>query len=336
MSEDQLNDQPKKLTEMLHGKTLTPPIPTREELHNHVEKLAKILRERGCEELSRLIDQHIRSDPPTIPGTPLKKAPRQCSSSPGSPEYTVKMIIGWNFHQVYGYDLTILRNARSPDQTLQLKCSVHGSFTVTVNDHIKEGKGCPLCRTRSGHERKFMEFMIKNDRKFDREVHFPKIGTIVKDGREVVISGRFDFKYWINGTIPVLCEIDGFQHFGETNFPTGLSLKERQERDIIKTKYAMQNGYRVVRIDGKEINNIAFHYKKSTELFLSTPDEKLYLAGHHDESYNYILEGLSQESPRKKTEETCKKSNVHAGRVSARVWCQDAIAPFLHCILGKE
>ncbi len=152
----------------------------------------------------------------------------------------------------YDYSKTEYKNARTK---IKIICPIHGMFEQRPNSHLN-GCGCSVCKISHG-ESKILQFLIKNKIDYITEKSFlgcknPKTGGLLK----------YDFY------IPsknLLIEFDGAQHFRQTwlkNFITcDADLKSIQYRDKIKTKFAKNNGIKLLRIPYTKI--------KSTEKILT-------------------------------------------------------------------
>ncbi len=88
---------------------------------------------------------------------------------------------------------------------------------------------------------------------------------------------RYDFSFNHN-EIQYILEYDGIQHFQFTEYfqATEEVFKEKQTRDVDKTKLAIKHNCKVIRIDYTQINNIEEHIKNGIDdksnLYLSSPD----------------------------------------------------------------
>lgn len=90
---------------------------------------------------------------------------------------------------------------------------------------------CPLCRNKT--ETLVYEFLSTfTDQKFIREFRFDKLGLL-----------RFDFCF---PKFKLIFEIDGEQHFSQVSNWT--NPEKTRENDILKMKFALSQGYTIVRI----------------------------------------------------------------------------------------
>lgn len=129
------------------------------------------------------------------------------------------------------------------ENKVNIICNKHGVFIQSPHGHLG-GNGCAFCRESRG-ERKVSEILIKNNILFEREVTFSNL----KDKSNLF----YDFylpKY------KLFIEYHGIQHFKSINFFGGSDgLVRRKKHDIIKYKYAVDNGYKIL-----WINNIPIKY----------------------------------------------------------------------------
>lgn len=142
-------------------------------------------------------------------------------------------------------------------------CQHH--WEVAIFNHIYNRTGCPCCRSSKGE----MECSII-------------LGSLgIKYIREYKIkqlpNRKYDF-FFIYGDNHYLLEFDGEQHFNDISFFNKLSLLERQDIDLTKTRMALHAGYYVIRIDYTCINNIESHIEEAlySEAQLYVSDEDLY------------------------------------------------------------
>ncbi len=110
-------------------------------------------------------------------------------------------------------------------------------WRVIPGDLIRRANGCPICASSKGNKL-IAEVLANNGIEFDVEVRFETC--------KHKIALPFDFY------VPkheMLIEYDGAQHFKSIEFWGGeAGLRERQARDFIKTKWALDNGKHLHRI----------------------------------------------------------------------------------------
>lgn len=144
-----------------------------------------------------------------------------------------------------------------------LKCE--RDWPVTIHDHISKRSGCPSCN------------MSKGELECKRVLTLLGIDFIPQAPIITLPRKRYDFGFGHNNA-GYLLEFDGQQHFMPMyNYDTKQSFEERQERDILKTRCARDEGYRVIRIDYTAIDNIEYHIKKALEsgvdIYYSDPEK---------------------------------------------------------------
>jgi very-short-patch-repair endonuclease len=89
----------------------------------------------------------------------------------------------------------------------------------------------------------------------------------------------YDFYFEYNGQ-KFLVELDGEQHFNCTSFYHDVFI-HKQHMDRLKTRVAYDFGYKLIRIDHRELGNVrshilqGIHYDK--QIYLSTPKMYEYL-----------------------------------------------------------
>lgn len=136
-------------------------------------------------------------------------------------------------------------------------------WNPTIDSHVKGG-GCPKCNKSKG-EKICLDILEKMDLNPDSQV---RISALPRQ--------PFDFGFEYIGN-KWLLEFDGQQHFHFNEF-FHRDIKEfinRQLADIIKTKTAIKEGYKVIHIDYTQIDNVEYHImlalKLEQSLYLSTP-----------------------------------------------------------------
>lgn len=117
------------------------------------------------------------------------------------------------------------------------KCS-NGHTWSARYDNIRSGKRCPVCSESHG-ERTIAAWLEERGIKFERE----KMFSTCRDKRKL----PFDFCFSVSG-IDFLCEYDGIQHFKETKYYSSTRLEGVKRRDSIKSKWASDNGYSLIRV----------------------------------------------------------------------------------------
>lgn len=129
---------------------------------------------------------------------------------------------------------------------IKIICREHGIFEQTPHAHL-QGRGCPQCKIRSNGELIIRDWLNMNEIKFEVQKSF----TNCKN----VFPLRYDFylpKY------NMLIEYDGEPHFKEVAYLGGSDgLKYRQQNDKIKTDYAINCNFNLLRIKYTERNNLS-------------------------------------------------------------------------------
>jgi very-short-patch-repair endonuclease len=153
----------------------------------------------------------------------------------------------------YNYKNLVYKNSQTK---VNIICKIHGEFLQTPGCHLA-GKGCPECSLSKG-ENRVVKFFKSKKIKF-------KIQKTFKKCRD---KGRLFYDFYVS-KYKLLVEFDGKQHFEPIEYFGGLkSFKERKRRDRIKTKWAKQNGYKLLRIKYtklKRIDTVLDNYFKKLE-----------------------------------------------------------------------
>lgn len=158
----------------------------------------------------------------------------------------------------------------SPNRKLQWQCNEGHMFDLTPYKVSRWGKWCPECGCSIG-EREIRKFLR------DNMIPFLPQYTVAE-----LPSRRYDFYFEYDG-LRYLVEYDGEQHFRyirKFHHKTS-KFKESQIVDRIKTSVALQTGYRVIRIDYNERDNIPYHLISAIR-----SDAALYLS--NSETYDYL------------------------------------------------
>lgn len=147
----------------------------------------------------------------------------------------------------YDYSRVIYNGAHVP---IEIVCQEHGSFLQTPSNHTNRECKCPVCarenRISSGGELAVEMWLIKNSRKFIREMIFPDL-----------INPRTGYQMRYDFFLPErnhLIEFDGQHHFEPIRirkWGRGKSLEYLEYvkfKDRIKTMYAGEHGYKLIRI----------------------------------------------------------------------------------------
>jgi very-short-patch-repair endonuclease len=137
--------------------------------------------------------------------------------------------------EVYDYKKTHYRQA---NRKVKIKCRKHGMFKQLPGDHVK-GNGCPICKSSHG-ERLVYTILTNHKIEFERQKRF----------QNCVHKKCLPFDFFLPSFSPqLLIEYDGIQHFKLVEYWGGQeALEQIQYRDAIKTKFAKDNGYTLLRI----------------------------------------------------------------------------------------
>lgn len=132
---------------------------------------------------------------------------------------------------------------------------------------IALGTNCPLCN-RSKLELAFVDWAEANGVEFNEEHR-------IKDFKH---KKKLPYDFLIKDTI--LIELDGRQHFDKTSYYAEKSdFKENIYKDILKTWYAVKNGYRLIRLSHLDADNFVDFLN---ELLTDNETPGLYYIEHPD------------------------------------------------------
>jgi len=135
-------------------------------------------------------------------------------------------------------------------------------WNPNLGAHINKKSSCPRW------ELLFIDYFKSRDLQFFPQTELPSLP-----------DRYYDFSFIYEG-IWYIIEFDGEQHFKFTPFfhREETKFQEKQQIDITKTLAAINAGYKVIRIDHTQINNIGTHIDEALRLkqslYVSTP--KLY------------------------------------------------------------
>ncbi len=145
------------------------------------------------------------------------------------------------------------------------ECGFGHKWAATPTSIKHMNSWCPICRSSKG-EHRCSDVLTKLDIKFITEYADPRQS-----------NRRYDFRFVI-GENHYLIEYDGIQHFEYVPFfhTSQEHFEERRQADVVKTKFTMKYGYKLIRIDYNELDRIEFHIreaiKDNKDLYLSNPD----------------------------------------------------------------
>jgi hypothetical protein len=142
----------------------------------------------------------------------------------------------------YQYDIPDNFNNKS---TIKITCDKHGDFYQSVNNHLNNKQGCPICRYSKG-ERTIFNYLKSNKIEFEKQKVFKDCNNIK--------GLKFDF-YLPNENTCI--EFDGIQHihpidrFGGETYFNYIKLC-----DDIKNRFCKDNNINIIRIAYKDLKNI--------------------------------------------------------------------------------
>lgn len=131
------------------------------------------------------------------------------------------------------------------------KCSKEWKSAV----HVRKDFCCPRCRESKG-EKLISEYLESNNITYQSQYRISEC----RDNKPL----PFDFAVFDSNGLKMLIEYDGIQHYEEVSFSNDKSLGEEnlktvKKHDLIKDKYCIDNGIKLVRIkytDYDKIENI--------------------------------------------------------------------------------
>lgn len=182
-------------------------------------------------------------------------------------------------NQIHGdkFDLSLIKETdiENNRSKLPIKCNKCSKiWSPTISSFINRKTGCPRCKSSKG-ELKCLKYLQVNKIIFEEQFSLP--GNYKR---------KYDFMIEHDGD-KFLLEFDGLQHFEFIEYfnKTLVNFNYRQEIDIQKTKDGICDGYKIIRIDYKEIDNIQYHLDIALE-----QKNKTYFSNH--DLYYYIISKL--------------------------------------------
>lgn len=159
-----------------------------------------------------------------------------------------------------------LRN--STKVKIRFKCPECGNQYEKKWCHwIAQPDNCHFCQSclkkESTYSRQVKRWLEENKLNYTTEFWF-------EDCRDIRVL-PFDFYIEYNGKI-FLIEVDGAQHYYQSQFFKNLTLKERQSKDSTKTEYCKQKGYTLLRIPYWDFNRDTY-IKKLNKTFFGQSDD---------------------------------------------------------------
>jgi very-short-patch-repair endonuclease len=129
---------------------------------------------------------------------------------------------------------------RAKDKVIII-CHNHGEFKQEAHSH-SIGRGCPMCKLKSNGENLIRKWLIDNKIEFEQQKRFDTcIGT----------RNRLPFDFYLP-KYNLLIEYDGKQHFSNKSWSGEEGLRLIRDNDAIKTKWALDNNIKLLRISYKD------------------------------------------------------------------------------------
>lgn len=161
-----------------------------------------------------------------------------------------------NCRDKYDYSLVTkehIKGAYCNIPIICLKCN-HNWFPF-INDHFNKLSGCPKCKFSKGEIAclNYLKSILPNVTEQKIIPQLPK--------------RKYDFSFEHKNMFYIL-EFDGQQHFDYVKFyhKNIEKFQRNQNGDILKTLTAIENGFNIIRIDYRSINDIKYHVDKALEL----------------------------------------------------------------------
>lgn len=157
-------------------------------------------------------------------------------------------------HELLGSSYSVIKDTFISNSDFEIRhnetdCS-HKVFKNTLRTLESGRGGCPVCgNVMSINERKLYDYFIQNNIPFEQEKTFPDFKYKDTGG-----SPRFDF-YLVLNQQELLIEYDGEHHYRETA-KWSTSLETVQQRDRIKTQYALDKQIPLLRISYLDKKNL--------------------------------------------------------------------------------
>ena len=171
------------------------------------------------------------------------------------------------------FSLTRERHINNGSES-KLKCrcvECQHVWRPSFNSIFNNNSGCPVCCSSKG-EKAVKKYLEDNNITYEREFIL-----------ESLPRKRFDFRF-VHEEIGYLLEFDGLQHFEQRDHfhREEDSFEKGQKVDRHKTRHALRNGYRLIRIDYTQVDNVHRHIRRALKseenLYLSSPEMYSYLS----------------------------------------------------------
>lgn len=193
----------------------------------------------------------------------------------------IKKTIDINGVDRYDYSLITEDHIKGGWNKITVICKTcNNNWDTTVALHIYDKSGCPKCKFSKG-EMKCFEYLNN----ITMELTTQKI-------LQNLPNKRYDFAFEYQNVSYIL-EFDGYQHFSFIEFfhKNFKVFEQNQHVDIIKTLTAIKEGYNIIRIDYRSIDDIKYHIDKALEL-----KHLIYVT--NGELYRHILDSVIEMYPR--------------------------------------
>jgi hypothetical protein len=163
---------------------------------------------------------------------------------------------------------------------IDVVCSGGHEFKTTQTQVVSGDRWCKICgQSESRGERAVREYLIKKSLQYNTEVTF-----------NWCPNRRYDFSFSYKDR-NFIVEFDGGQHFSYVHHfhKDEERFNRARQRDIDKSKAAMDNGYYLIRIADTDI----FDVDEIIEMFIESPElpDKLLVSDY--EKYGWLFEALA-------------------------------------------
>lgn len=139
----------------------------------------------------------------------------------------------------------------------ELRCSCGKVFTRNYRDVMTGSNRCFLCMKQISYgEFAIINWLKANNYDFTHQQKFPDL----KGEKGYPLA--YDFGIFIDGDVKILVEYDGEHHFRplysfyKTKEEAEIAFHDAQKRDLIKSEYANDRGILLIRLNGKDYENL--------------------------------------------------------------------------------
>lgn len=178
----------------------------------------------------------------------------------------------YNYAQIQASDIW------NESSTVPIQC-MHclKTWRCTVLHHIHAMSGCPNCNLSRG-ELQCKLALQRMGIAFNSQVRFADLG----------LRFSYDFSFFHREHLCLL-EFDGPQHFGRLSwFPQ--TLEHQQQNDIKKSLFALQKGFRLIRIDYSCLHHVQKHLEEALRQFDADNEQMFYLSS--PDKYEHIAQAV--------------------------------------------